>query len=78
MKSEFYKEEVDKREELVACIMNNAALIKQERQDNLRRATSTIAKRVKMCIVVDYGIFSTYFKLLQFIESIYITNKCNQ
>jgi hypothetical protein len=56
MKSEVYKEEVNTRE-LFARIMNSAALIKQERQDDLRRATSTIAKRVEMCIEVDGGIF---------------------
>jgi hypothetical protein len=33
MKSEVYKEKVNSREELVARIMNSAALIKQERQD---------------------------------------------
>jgi pentose-5-phosphate-3-epimerase len=36
--------------------MNSAALIKQERHDNLRRAKSTIAKRVEKCIEVDGGI----------------------
>jgi hypothetical protein len=39
---------VNTRGELVARIMNSAALIKQERQDDLRRATRTIAKRVKV------------------------------
>ena len=37
--------------------MNSAAIIKQERQDNLRRATHAIAKRVEMCTEVDGGIF---------------------
>jgi len=37
--------------------MNSAAVIKQERQDDLRRATHTITKRVKKCIEVDGGIF---------------------
>jgi len=37
--------------------MNSAALVKQERQDNLRRATRTIVKRVEKCIEVDGGIF---------------------
>jgi hypothetical protein len=46
MKSEVYKEEVNTRDKSVVRIMNNAALIKQERQDDLRRATCTIAKRV--------------------------------
>ena len=41
---EVYKEKVNTRDELVACIMNSATLIKQERQDDLKRATCTIAK----------------------------------
>ena len=57
MKSEVYKEKVNIREELVARIMNSATLIKQERQDDLRRATRTIAKRVEKCTEVDSGIF---------------------
>ena len=57
MKSEVYKEKVNTRDELVACIMNSAALIKQERQDDLRRATCTVAKRVEKCTEVDGGIF---------------------
>jgi hypothetical protein len=54
MKSAVYKEKVKTRDELVARIMNSAALIKQERQD-IRRATRTIAKRVEKCIEVDGG-----------------------
>jgi len=57
MNSEVYKEKVNTREELVARIVNSAALIKQERQDDLRRATRTIAKRAEKCIEVDGGIF---------------------
>jgi hypothetical protein len=56
MKSEVNKEKVNTRDELVARIMNCAALIKQERQDDLRRATRTIARRVEKCIEVDGGI----------------------
>ena len=56
MKSEVYKEKVNTRDELVASIMHSAALIKQERQDDLRRANRTIAKRVEKCIEVDSGI----------------------
>ena len=48
---------VNTRDELVTCIMNSAALIKQERQDDLRRAIRTIAKRAEKCIEVDGGIF---------------------
>jgi len=57
MKSEAYKEKGNTRDELVARIMNSAALTKQERQDDLRRATRTVAKRVEKCIEVDGGIF---------------------
>jgi hypothetical protein len=37
MKSEVYKENANTREEFVARIMNSAALIKQERQDDFTR-----------------------------------------
>jgi len=37
--------------------MNSAALIKQERQDDLRRAARTVANRVENCIEVNGGIF---------------------
>jgi len=57
MKSEVYKEIVNTRDELVARIMNSATLIKQERQDDLRRATRTVAKGIEKCIEVDGGIF---------------------
>ena len=57
MKSEVYKEKVNTRDELVARIINSAALIKQELQDDLRTATRTVAKRVEKCIEVDGGIF---------------------
>ena len=57
MKSEVYKEKANTRDELVARSMNSAALIKQERQDDLRRATRTIAKRVEKRTEIDGGIF---------------------
>jgi len=57
MKSEVYKEKVNARDELVARIVNSAALIKQERYDVLRGAAPTIARRVEKCIEVDGGIF---------------------
>jgi len=57
MKSEVYKEKVNTRDELVARIINSAALIKEERQDDLSKATRTIAKIVEKCIEVDGGIF---------------------
>ena len=57
MKSEVYKEKVNTRDELVARITNSAAFIKQERQDDLRRATRTISKRAEKYMGVDGGIF---------------------
>jgi len=57
MESEVYKEIVNTRDELVARIMNSAALIKQEHQDDLRRVTRTIAKGVEKRIEVDGEIF---------------------
>ena len=78
MKSEVYKENINSRDELVARIMNSAALIKQERQDDLRGAKRTIAKRVENALKSMVGFLNTYFELLQFIEIIYITNKCNK
>jgi len=45
------------RDELVTRIMKRAAILKQERQDDLRRTTRTVAKRVEKCIEVDGGIF---------------------
>jgi hypothetical protein len=56
-KSKVYKEKVNTRDELVARIMNNAAIIKQEGQDDLRKATRTIAERVEKCIEVHVGVF---------------------
>ena len=57
MKSEVYKEKVNTGDKLVAPIMNSAALIKQEHQDDLRIAIHYIAKRVEKLIEVDGGIF---------------------
>jgi hypothetical protein len=57
IKSEVYKEKVNTRDEFVARIMNSAAILKQERQDDHRIATRTIAKRVEKCIEVDGGNF---------------------
>ena len=74
MKSEVYKEKVNTREELVARIMNSAALIKQERQDDLRRVTLAIAKRDEKIIEVDGGIF----KHLLWTVAIYWDNLHNE
>ena len=57
MKSDVYKEKANTIDELAARIMNSAALIKQECEDDLSRATRTVAKRVEKCTEVDGGIF---------------------
>jgi hypothetical protein len=57
MKGEVYKEKVNKRVELVARIMNSAALLKQEGQIDFRRAARTFIKRVENCTEIDCGIF---------------------
>ena len=57
MKSKVYNKKVNTKDELISRIANSAALIKQERQDDLRRAKPTIAKKVEKCIEVDGGIF---------------------
>jgi hypothetical protein len=51
------REKVNTGHELVARIMNSAALLKQELQDELRRATCTVVKRAEKCTEVDGGIF---------------------
>jgi len=56
-KRSLQRKSINTRDELVAHIMNNSALIKQEHQDDLRRATRTVAKRVEKCIEFDGGIF---------------------
>jgi hypothetical protein len=57
MRSEACKEKVNTREDLVSRIINSAALMKQGCQDDLRKTTRTIAKRVENYIEVDGGIF---------------------
>jgi hypothetical protein len=52
MKSEVYKEKFNTRDELIARIMNSATIVKQERQDDLRRATRTIAKTAEKCVEI--------------------------
>jgi len=52
--------------------------MKQENQDDFTRATRTVAKSVEKYSEADSGILNTYFELLQFIEVIYIRNKCIQ
>jgi hypothetical protein len=54
--------------------MYSAALIKQERQDDLGRATRITAKRDEKCIEIDGGIFEH----LLWTVAIYWDRLCNQ
>ena len=37
-----------------------------------------LPRELKRALKSMVGLFNTYFELLQFIEIIYMTNKCNQ
>jgi len=74
MKSEVYKEKVNIRDELVARIINSAALTAR----TPRRPHVLLARGMKSALKSLVGFLNTYSELLQFIEIIYITNKCNQ
>jgi len=65
---------------MVARIMNNAALIKQERQDDLRKTTRAVLlpRGLKIALQSMVGFLNIYFERLKFIEITYIINKCNQ
>jgi hypothetical protein len=51
------QKKVNKKDELFPCIMNNPVLMKQECQDDFRKATLTIGKKGENCIEVDGEIF---------------------
>jgi hypothetical protein len=78
MKSEVYKGKVNTRDELVARIVNSAALIEQERQDDLKELHVLLPRELKSALKSMVGLLNTYFELFQFIEIIYINNKCSQ
>ena len=77
MKSKVYEEKVNTRDELVARIMNNAALINQNAKTS-GQLHVLLPRGMKSALKSMVGFLNTYFELLQFIEIIYITNKCNQ
>ena len=56
--------------------MNSAALIKKERQDDLRELHVLLPRGLKSALKSMVGFLNTYCELLQFIAIIYITNKC--
>jgi hypothetical protein len=64
MKGEVYKEKVNTRDELVARIINNAAVLKQERQDDLRRTT-----RFFFTLSIPLCILQYIFKMFKFVQS---------
>ena len=61
MKSEVYELKVNIQDEMVARILNAAALIKG-REDVLRRATQDLRKRVTKCIDFSGEIFEHSLK----------------
>jgi hypothetical protein len=77
-KSEVYKEKVNTRDELVACIMNSAALLKQEAKTTSAELHVLLSRELKSALTSMVGFLNTYFELLQFIERIYINNKFYQ
>jgi len=60
MKSELYKENVNTRDELVARIMNSAALIKQVSQVHV-----LLPRGLKSALKSMVGFLNTYFELLK-------------
>ena len=78
MKSEVYKEKVNTRDELVTRIMNSAALLSKNAKTTSGELHVLLPRGLKGALKSVVGFLNTYFELLQFIEIIYITNKCNQ
>jgi hypothetical protein len=73
MRSEVYKEKVNTRDELVARIMNS-----KKTKTTPGELHVLLLGELKSALKSMVGFLNTYFELLQFIEIIYITNKCNQ
>jgi hypothetical protein len=67
MKSEVYKEKVNTRDELVARIMNSAALIKQNAKTMSAELHLLLPRELKSALNSTVGFLNTYFELLQFI-----------
>jgi hypothetical protein len=71
MKSEVYNEKVRKTDELVARIMNSAAPIKQERQDDLGRATVHVLlpRELKSALMSMVEFLKTYLNCCNLLRS---------
>jgi len=73
MRSKVYKEKVNTRDELVFRIMNS-----KKTKTNSGELHLLLPRELKSALNSMLGFLNTYFELLQFIEIIYMTNKCNQ
>ena len=58
--------------------MNSAALLSKNAKTTLGELHVLLPRGLKGALKSVVGFLNTYFELLQFIEIIYITNKCNQ
>ena len=63
---------------MVALIRNSAALINKNAKTTSGELHVPLPRGLKSALKSMVGFLNTYFELLQFIEIIYITNKCNQ
>jgi hypothetical protein len=78
MKSEVYTGKVNTIDGLFDRIMNSVALLKQERHTTSGELHVILSRELKSALKSMVGCLNTYFERLQFIETIYMTNKCNQ
>ena len=62
---------------MVVRIMNSAALIKNTKTTS-GELHVIFPRELKSALKSVVGFLNTYFELLQFIEIIYVSNKCNQ
>jgi len=69
------KKETNTRDELVARIMNSTVLIRQERQDDLRRATRTLLlpRGLESALKAMVGFVNTFFELMLTCISVYLS-----
>jgi len=74
MKSEVYKEKVNTRDELVPRCPYKA----KKAKTTSGQLHVLFPRGLKSALKSMVGFLNTYFELLQFIEIIYVTNKCNQ
>jgi hypothetical protein len=61
MKSEVYRRKLDTRDEFLSRIVDDAAALTKESEDQLRRKTSDLRTRNAKCVEVDGGISKHLF-----------------